>query len=276
MNAMQWSKQILCGIGALAGLSAGCTASAPSTSSTPQVSSVEEAVTIFDCQSAAMACLGTFPNPTQIGKCRTDLQSCLGDAQKSLQAQGDALSKCRSDAATCAQGAKDAAGALACRSAFQTCVGSVASGTSTSGTSGAGGGTAGSSAAGTGGSGAPGGGQAGVGGPASDCRTAALDCVRSAKSPADTAACGDAFRTCVTKALPAPSAGGGSGGIGAPGAAFGKLDQCRQDGLTCVSKATSPEAVRACGDTYRTCVGLPALPTPPSFPIPGIGAAGHS
>src|SRR5689334_10900643 len=85
-------------------LGLGCSGSSPQPSS--QISGVEEAVTVFDCQTQAMQCLGRPPDLSKIDSCRMDLQSCIGQAQKDTQAEDAAVAACRQDAMKCAQAAR--------------------------------------------------------------------------------------------------------------------------------------------------------------------------
>ncbi len=281
MNFTQVLKRIPYAAGVLAGLLAGCAARAPADA--PQVAAVDQALTVIDCQNQAAQCLGTLPSPDKITSCRTDMQSCLMQAQSDQQAQATALGQCTSDAMTCGQSAVSFADAMTCRQTFQDCVNGVVQLPPAPTTPppptfpmlpGAG------SGSGTGGA-TGGGALAG----ADQCRQDALSCVQSASGPGDVATCAGGYRTCVGALLPAPAtspvtppplpSGGGTTGAGAPGLpGIPDLQACRQDALTCVGNASGPADIAACNDAYRTCAGLPALPTLPTLPSGGGGAAG--
>jgi hypothetical protein len=206
-----------------------------------------------------------------------DMQTCLTQAQMDQQTQATALGKCASDAATCGQSAKSFADAMTCRQSFQDCVSKVVQLPSPPTTPppptfpmlppGAGGGGGGSAGSG----GGAGGGLAG----ANECRQAALTCVQAAKSPADVATCADGYNKCITALLPMspppPPSGGGTGNVDGPD--LSKLQMCQQTALSCVQAAKGASDVAKCNDAYRTCAGLPAVPSLPTPPTGG-GTAG--
>src|SRR5262245_52332008 len=98
MKTKQSLRSVLCIAAALTfAVTSGCGTHTGSNAA-PQVSAVEEAVTIFDCQSQAVQCLGTMPSPDKIKQCRDGMQSCLSDLQKQVQAEDQKLAQCRMDA----------------------------------------------------------------------------------------------------------------------------------------------------------------------------------
>jgi hypothetical protein len=256
------AKGIFWALTAAVSVSAGCSTSAPQQSE--PISAVEEAVTLFDCQSQAVQCLGNMPAPDKIASCRTDLVTCIGDVQKDLQAEDQSIATCRMDAGKCAQAARSGSDAMKCRSDLQSCIGAAVQAPM--------GGAGGANS------------EAGAGGAGpletlAACRTTALECVRAAKTPADMATCRTDFAKCAPRVTPPLAGAGGE---------LGKAQGCRADALSCVSKAKTPEEAATCRTNYRACVGLPTAPparTPPTgaagrgqFELPSLpttGAAGR-
>jgi hypothetical protein len=239
------AKGIFWALSAAVSVSAGCSTSAPQQSE--PVSAVEEAVTLFDCQSQAVQCLGNLPAADKIASCRTDLVACIGDAQKDLQTEDQSIATCRTDAGKCAQAARSLSDAMKCRTDLQSCIGAIVQ-VPVGGAGGA------NSEQGAGG--------AGPLETLAACRTTALQCVRDAKNPEDVAACRTDFDKCAPRITPPLAGAGGE---------LGKAQSCRADALSCVSKAKTPEDAAACQTTYRSCVGLPTAPPARTLPSGGAG-----